>query len=71
VAAINRFLDPIRERRAEYGRQPGLLDDILAEGSRRARLEARETLDRAREAMGLNYFASARERVEAAVGERV
>jgi tryptophanyl-tRNA synthetase len=67
VAALNRFLDPIRERRAEYERQPGLLDDILAEGSRRARVEARETLRLAREAMGLNYFSRARERVEASL----
>ena len=66
VAALNRFLDPIRERRAEYERQPGVLDDILAEGSCRARVEARETLRLARDAMGLNYFESARRRVEAA-----
>jgi tryptophanyl-tRNA synthetase len=70
VAALNRFLDPIRERRAEYERQPGLLEDILAEGSRRARLEARETLRLAREAMGLNYFPSARQRVDASVATK-
>jgi tryptophanyl-tRNA synthetase len=68
VAALNRFLDPIRERRVEYERQPGLLEDIIAEGSRRARLEARETLRLVREAMGLNYFSVARQRVEASVG---
>ena len=66
VAALNRFLDPIRERRADYERQPGVLDDILAEGSCRARVEARETLRLVRDAMGLNYFESARRRVEAA-----
>lgn len=66
--AINRFLDPIRERRAEYQRQPDLLEDILAEGSRRARAEARETLRLAREAMGMAYFPRARARVEAAFG---
>jgi tryptophanyl-tRNA synthetase len=65
VTALNAFLDPIRERRAEYERQPGVLEDILAEGSRKARLEARETLELAREAMGLNYFPRARQRVEA------
>jgi tryptophanyl-tRNA synthetase len=65
VAALNTFLDPIRERRAEYERQPGVLEDILAEGSRRARAEARETLELAREAMGLNYFPQARQQVEA------
>jgi tryptophanyl-tRNA synthetase len=67
--ALNRFLDPIRDRRAEYERQPDLLEDILAEGSRRARAEASETLDLAREAMGLNYFPSARARVQAAFGQ--
>jgi len=65
VAALNRFLDPIRERRAEYERQPGLLEDILAKGSQRARAEARETLELAREAMGLNYFPRARKQVQA------
>ncbi|HEY0581008.1 MAG TPA: tryptophan--tRNA ligase, partial [Chloroflexota bacterium] len=66
VVALNNFLDPIRERRAEYERQPGLLEDILAEGSRRARIEARATLEAAREAMGLNYFPKARQRVNEA-----
>ena len=67
IAALNRFLDPIRERRAQYERQPKLVEDILADGSRRARTEARETLRLAKDAMGLNYYASARERVEALV----
>ena len=68
VAAINAFLDPIRERRAEYERQPGLLEDILADGSVRARAEARATLDLARAAMGMNYFPRARARVDASLG---
>lgn len=68
VAALNGFLDPIRDRRAVYERQPGLLDDILAEGSRRAREEARETLRLARDAMGLDYFGAARATVEAVGG---
>lgn len=66
VAALNAFLDPIRERRADYERQPDLLEAILGDGSRRARAEARETLDQARAAMGLNYFPKARARVMAA-----
>ena len=65
VVALNQLLEPIRERRAELERQPGLLEDILADGSYRARLEARETLAMAREAMGLNYFSRARRHVEA------
>jgi tryptophanyl-tRNA synthetase len=67
VAALNRFLDPIRERRAKYESQPGVLEDILAEGSRKARLEARETLRLAKDAMGLNYFARARAVVDTAL----
>jgi tryptophanyl-tRNA synthetase len=65
IAALNRFLDPIRERRAEYERQPKLVEDILGEGSRRAREEARETLRLAKDAMGLSYFDAARKKVEA------
>jgi len=65
VVALNAFLDPIRQRRAEFERQPGLLEDILADGSSRARVEARDTLQQAREAMGLNYFSRARKTVDA------
>jgi tryptophanyl-tRNA synthetase len=68
AAALNQFLEPVRERRARFEQQPGLLEDILAEGSRRAREEARETLRLAKEAMGLNYFQRAKEAVEAIVG---
>jgi tryptophanyl-tRNA synthetase len=64
VVALNTFLDPIRERRAELESKPGYLEDVLAEGSRKARVEARETLRLAKDAMGLNYFPGARARVE-------
>ena len=57
--AINRFLDPVRERRAAFAAQPGLLDEIIREGSARAREECRRTLAEAREAMGLTYFRDA------------
>lgn len=70
VAALNGFLEPIRRRRAHYESQPGLLDDILAEGSRRAREEARETLRQARDAMGMNYFRGAQASAAAATGAR-
>jgi tryptophanyl-tRNA synthetase len=57
--ALNGFLDPLRERRAEYVARPGLVEDILLAGSERARREADETLRVVREAMGLNYFRAA------------
>ena len=56
AAAINRFLDPIRERRAAFESQPDLIDGIIREGSARAREECQRTLAEAREAMGLTYF---------------
>lgn len=56
AAALNAFLDPIRQRRAEFAARPGLVEEIIHAGSARARREAVETLRLAREAMGLNYF---------------
>jgi tryptophanyl-tRNA synthetase len=63
AAAINRFLDPIRDRRAQFATQKGLVDEIIQDGSARARAECQKTLAEAREAMGLTYFRGA-ERVE-------
>ncbi len=51
--AINGFLDPIRERRARYETQPGLIEEILASGIRRMRQESDETMRLVHEAMGL------------------
>ena len=59
AAAINRFLDPIRERRAAFESQPDLINVIIREGSARAREECQRTLAEAREAMGLTYFRNA------------
>ena len=54
--AINGFLDPIRERRACYAAQPGLVEEILARGIERMRQESAETMRLVREAMGLPRF---------------
>jgi tryptophanyl-tRNA synthetase len=51
--AINRFLHPIRERRAHYAARPGLIRDILTSGNERMREESEETMALVREAMGL------------------
>ncbi len=59
--ALNDFLDPIRERRAHYAAQPGLVEDILVEGTMRMQLEARKTMGLVYEAMGL-YGVSLRRR---------
>ena len=52
--------EPIRERRARFEAQPGLVHEVIAEGSRKARREAEETIRMARDAMGINYFGSER-----------
>jgi len=63
--ALNGFLDPLRERRAYYERQTGLVDEIIYEGTLRTRETARETLRLAKEAMGLSRaFTRIRRRAE-------
>ncbi|MEA2020544.1 MAG: tryptophan--tRNA ligase [Patescibacteria group bacterium] len=52
--AINEFLDPIRERRKKYKKQPELIEKILNEGTKKARAEAAETLKLAKKAMDLD-----------------
>ncbi len=56
AAALNHFLAPIRERRAELAKQPDLIERTIREGSARAREEAAETLRRMKHAMKLDYF---------------
>ena len=51
--AINAFLDPIRERRAEYEKDPDLVEGFIRQGTERMRSEARKTMELVREAMGL------------------
>ncbi len=51
--AINAFLDPIRERRAAYVTRPGLVEEVLVEGTRRMQREAEITLSMVYDAMGM------------------
>lgn len=52
-AAINNFLEPMRERRAHFEAQPSLVEDILISGTDKTRAIAKETMEQVREAMGL------------------
>ncbi len=54
TAALNRFMTPLWERRAQLVRDPGMVDEILYHGTRRVQAMARETLREVRGAMGLD-----------------
>jgi tryptophanyl-tRNA synthetase len=55
-AAVDTFLEPMRERRAAVEAKPNYVDEILHEGNVHMRAVARETMERVRDAMGLTYF---------------
>jgi tryptophanyl-tRNA synthetase len=50
---LNRWLAPIRERRRSLEDRPGYVDEIIADGTKKARALARATLAEVRAAMGL------------------
>lgn len=56
ATAINRFLDPIRQRRVELESNPHVVEEVLIAGSERTRAVADETLHRMKDAMGLGYY---------------
>jgi tryptophanyl-tRNA synthetase len=51
---LNKFLDPIRKKRARLEKEPGLVERILNEGTKKAREEATETLKLVKDAMELS-----------------
>nr|WP_018788084.1 hypothetical protein [Micromonospora sp. CNB394] len=65
MTALDRFLDPIRERRARFEAQPGLVDELIVTGTERTRAEVRRTLVEVRRAMGLSSaYTQVRRRAE-------
>jgi tryptophanyl-tRNA synthetase len=56
ATAINNFLEPIRERRAQYEARPGMVDEIIYAGNDKTRAVAQETVRMMNDAMGLTYF---------------
>lgn len=49
-------LEPIRKKRKYYEERPELVDQILIEGTNKARQIAKETMEEVKEAMKLDYF---------------
>jgi tryptophanyl-tRNA synthetase len=54
-SALDAFLGPIRERRAEFAAQPARVREIIMDGTRKGRAVAQSTMDEVRAAMKLNY----------------
>ena len=48
-------LDPMQERIAKYQSNPNLIQEIIFDGSERARSVAKNTLEEVRDAMGITY----------------
>ena len=46
----------MREKREYYENHPELVDEILIEGTKKARAKAKETMKKVKEAMKLDYF---------------
>jgi tryptophanyl-tRNA synthetase len=53
--ALNGFLAPIRERRAEFASKPERVREIIVEGTRKGRAVAQETMAEVRSAMKISY----------------
>jgi len=51
--AINKALEPFRERRAEIAQRAGYVDEVLADGARRAHAIAKQTIKEVKEKMEL------------------
>ena len=58
IQYVNDFLNPIREKREYYEAHPEIIDNILLEGTKKARLTAKETMKKVKKAMKLDYFES-------------
>lgn len=51
--AVNRFLDPIRDRRREFEDRKGYADEVVYDGTMKMREVARETLKEMKKGMGI------------------
>jgi len=58
VKALNTFLNPIRFRRKNFEEQKGLIDKVLTEGTKKARVEIQNTLQIVKQSLGLPILSS-------------
>ncbi len=55
VESINKVLEPIRDKRRHYEENPKEVMDILIAGSNKARVVAKETIEKVKKSMKLDY----------------
>lgn len=56
IENINKELSPIREKRKYYEEHPEIVDEIIKEGTNKARKLAKETMQEIKKAMKIDYF---------------
>ena len=56
VEVLQAFIEPIRQRRDEFAKDPAEVMNILKKGTEKARETTSKTLQEVRAAMGINYF---------------
>ena len=56
AAAINLFLEPLRQRREKYTEDPDFVLDVLSDGAKSMQIEAEETLLQVKEVMGMQKY---------------
>jgi len=55
IDAVQNELAPIQEKASEYEKDIDLVKQIIFDGSKKARIVAKETMAEVREVMGTNY----------------
>ena len=56
LAKINTYFETARIKRKELAANPGVVEEILRDGARKARAEARATIDLVRDAVGMKNY---------------
>jgi len=52
---LNKFLDPIRDKRSKFEKKPKLIKEILEQGRVKTEKKTQQTLNLVKQAMGIDY----------------
>ncbi|MDD4062702.1 MAG: tryptophan--tRNA ligase, partial [Candidatus Pacebacteria bacterium] len=56
ITILEDLIGPIRERRDKLAKNPKEVESILKSGTKKARVVAKETMDKVRKAIKINYY---------------